>query len=199
MDDSIISAAGEGRPSTDLTEEVYPNFRYRHRNIPFALLIWLVVYLVPGILIGQLASRLLGMLWMLAGAGAMAVFVWRSLFPARLVVGRDGFRLERPDRKRHTVDIEVGYGKIHEARWERSDLLWRHLLGPLVFIEPFWLLQRVCRRTLVITHAGPHVVLREDEVARLGQFAETLRGKGILGLREAKRVQPPTFPPFAQR
>ncbi len=199
MDETLGTVVGEGRLPSDLTGEVYPNVRYRQRNIPFALAIWLVVYLVPGILIGQLASRFLGMFWMFGGAAAMGVFVWQCLYPARLVADRDGFRLERPDRRRRKVDTEVGYGKIHEARWERCDLLWRQVLGPLVFIEPFWPLQRVCRRMLVITHAGPHVVLREDEIARLGQFAETLRTKGILGLREAKRVQPPMFPPFAQR
>ena len=174
-------------------ETIYPNIKYRPRNIPFALLVWLVLYFAPGILVGQWTTPLAGVLWMSLGALLVGAYIWRCFFPQRLVADRDGFRIERPDRKRRSVAVRVGYGKIHEALWRPAATSWRRLLGPLVFVEPPWPAQRGGDNKLTITHGGPEVILREDEIERLAEFMETLRGRNVMGLARPRSSAPPSF------
>ncbi len=162
-------------------EQVYPNTRYREGLVPFERVLWGVVYFVPGLVLSRYTWPVIGLLWMLAGAGFLAVFVWNCFFPAVIIVDRDGFRLERKVRQTKILE-RIGYGKIHEARWIATDMKWRKLLGPLVFIEPIWPAQRGGSRRLVVSHAGHRLELREDEFRRLGEFVDTLRGRSILGL-----------------
>lgn len=186
--------AGNAAPAVNSgSETVYPNIKYRPRNVPFAILTWLVLYFAPGILIGQGTTPLAGLLWMCLGGLLVGAFVWHCFFPQRLVADRDAFRIERPDRRRRRVAVRIGYGKIHEARWRPAATSWRRLLGPLVFIEPPWPAQRGGDNKLIITHGGPEVILKEDEIGHLAEFVETLRGRNVMGLKRPESSAPPSF------
>ena len=198
MDTEMSEAAGTPAPSQQAGEQaggaerVYPNIKYRQRHVPFAVLTWLVLYFAPGILIGQWTTPAAGLLWMCVGALLAGAFMWRCFFPQRLAAHRDGFRVERPDRKRG-VAVEIGYGKIHEAQWRHAAASWRRVLGPLVFIEPLWPAQRAGNMKLVVKHAGPEMIFREDEIGRLEEFVEMLRTRNVMGLERRRTSAPPSF------
>ena len=200
------------------SEKVHRNKKYRPNLWPFSLAVWLIVYYAPGLAAGRLWNASAGLLWMGLGAVLFSFFLRRCFRPRRLVVDRDGFRIERehvsllrglfkprrrleeggavPERERETL-FSLGYGKIHEARWVEKPSALRRALGPLLFVEPVWPAQRRGSHALVISHAGDPLVLREDEFAELEEFVETLRGKNILGLarRQRSRVTQPPGPP----
>ena len=200
------------------SEKVHRNKKYRPNVWPFSLAVWLIVYYAPGLALGRLWNASAGLLWMGLGAVLFSFFLRRSFRPRRLVVDRDGFRIERDyrsllrglfkrrqrpegrgalsEQRRETL-FSLGYGKIHEARWVAKPSALRRALGPLLFIEPVWPAQRQGDDELVISHAGDPLVLREDEFAELEDFVETLRGKNILGLarRPTRRVTQPPGPP----
>ncbi len=184
-------AGASGRGGSDLT--IFPNIKYRPRNVPAALLTWLVIYFVPGVIAGRLADPAVGLTWMSAGMLFLAWFTWQCFFARRLVADRDGFQIERPARRKSSVSLRLGYGKLHEVRLLEAGAFWRHALGPLVFVEPIWPAQRSGRMKMVIRHAGPEVVLREDEIGRLEEFAELLRTKNVMGLQRPKTSAPPDF------
>jgi len=194
MNDNVTSAPAAGETGAGIPPEtVYPNIKYRPRHVPFAVVMWLALYFAPGILLGQWLTPAAGVLWITMGALLLGGFAWRCFFPQRLVADRDGFRIERPDRRRNRVAVRVGYGRIHEANWVKAANRWRRLLGPLVFFEPIWPAQRPGDMKLLITHGGPQIILREDEIGRLAEFVDVLRSKNIMGLERAKNSAPPSF------
>ena len=166
-------------------DKSYRNLRFRQRHIPFAILLWLPLYFAPGLILTRFVNPTLGLLWMLLGAAMLLKFVWRCYFPTTLTVDRDGFRVERPGRRKSIV-VGLGFEKIHEARWVDSPAPMRGLLGPLVFIEPIWPAQRKGTHRLLISHAGQTIVLRQDEYLHLDDFVETLKEARIAGLAEKK-------------
>ncbi len=189
-------------------EEIYPNIKYRKRLVPAAVVMWLAFYFAPGIVVGRLTRPWLGVAWMLLGAALFAAFEWRCFFPKRLVVDRDGFRIERAGLEEtgivarllriRSVTVSLGWDKIHEARWIEMSTPWRRLFGPVIFIEPFWLIQKKGDRRLLVSHAGAAVVLQEDEIAHLEKFVDMLRKKNTLGL-DSKPPRRVSDLPFGNR
>ncbi len=165
--------------------------KYRPEWVYTAIVIWVIVYLAPGVALGRFVSPYAGLAWMTAGAVLLAIFEWRCLNPRTLSADRDGFRIEG----RRAKTFQLTYDRIHEARWEAEGALWRRALGPLVFIEPLWMLQRRGNMRLTIVHGGAPVVLRADEYAGLEEFVEILRKRSVRGLgREDRRPPRPEFP-----
>lgn len=194
MSDQANSQTADGGQDNShvVDETVFPNIKYGQRCLLPATVVWIVAYFAPGILLGQHTLLVIGLLWMLVGGLPFAAFAWRCFFPERLVADRDGFRIERPDSRRKSVLVSLGYEKLHEALWRKTSHAWRRALGPLIFMEPVWHQQPVGTHSLRITWAGPHIFLSQDEIGNLGEFVETLRKRNVPGIAR-KRAAAPNF------
>ena len=110
--------------------------------------------------------------------GFLIAFEWKCVFGKQVIAGRDGFRVVG-----RGTELELGYEKIHEARFVPEDRRWRRMFGPLLILEPLWPFQQAGDGTkLVIMHAREPLELRSDEYEGLAEFADTLRRRNVPGL-----------------
>lgn len=165
-------------------QRIYVNVKHQYEGVPVALLVYVALYFTPGFLLGVYVNVWAGVAFMTLGAILFAMFEWRSFYPKRLIVNRDGFAIEC-DRG---GCVRLGYDKIHEARWEKAPRRARRIFGPLVFLEPMWTLQMGGDMQLVIMHAGEAVVLRSDEYERIEEFVEILKKRNVMGLVDRERT-----------
>lgn len=158
----------------------YRNIRFRQETAFASIGTFVVLYVIPGIVIGRLTRDWVGLVVMGLGAVLYIIFAWRCLFPDRLSFDRDGMRVEG----RYRDALAIGYEKIHEARWDATDGRWKRMLGPLVFIEPLWFMQCRSGRKIVIQHVGEPLELREDEFGDLSELAEAMKRRHVPGFAE---------------
>jgi hypothetical protein len=167
----------------------YRNIRFRQETAFAAIGTFVVVYVVPGIILGRYVKDWAGLALIALGAVFYVVFAWRCMFPDTLSFDRDTVRTEG----RYRDTLVIGYEKIHEARWDRTNGPWMKLLGPLVFAEPPWFMQYKSGRKIVLQHGGEPLELREDEFGDLSELAEELKRRHVAGFADTAQRPLKTF------
>ncbi len=171
-------------------ETEFKNVKFTWTSAVFGLVLFALLYVVPGIYLGRHYRPWAGLLMMAFGAVFMVIFAWRCIFAPVLIADRDAVRL----KGHYGETLSLGYERIHEAQWSSVSTLPTKIFGPLFFLEPVWFLQRKGGRRLTVVYGGPPLELDEDEWAGLDEFARILVRYKVKGIADdAPRPQLKVF------